>query len=124
MNLKFTSNIEQNGDKFKVAFESKVDISTYKQFTVYEFIDPKTKALNRIEIGDGEVNIFIGQSSMNLVLNHMIQTSYNTPQGEIFLESYLTRLEKKKNKIDFSYILKSNSKKIGEYSLTLELGEI
>jgi len=82
MNIKFTSNIRQNGEKFKIAFESKVEISTYEQFKVYEFTDPKTNALNRVEVSDNEVNIFIGNSSMNLVLNETVSTVYNTPQGK------------------------------------------
>ena len=124
MNLKFTSNIKQNGKKFKISFEAKVNITQYGEFKVYEFIDPKTNVLNRIEVADAKVNIFIGHSSMNLVLNQMIKTSYNTQQGEIFLESFLTRLVKTKNKIDFSYVLENNKTKLGEYNLILEMGEL
>ena len=124
MNIKFTSNIRQNGEKFKISFESKVEISKYKQFIVYEFVDPKTNALNRIEVGDTEVNIFIGNSSMNLVLNEMISTVYNTLQGKLILQAFLSKLEKSDNKIEFAYTLRNKGIKLGKYRLKLEIGEI
>ncbi len=124
MNIKFTSNIRQNGEKFKIAFESKVEISTYEQFKVYEFTDPKTNALNRVEVSDNEVNIFIGNSSMNLVLNETVSTVYNTPQGKLVLQAFLSKLEKSDKKIEFTYTLKSNGAKLGKYRLTLEIGEV
>ena len=124
MNLKFTSNINQGGSKSVISFETKVTISTYNIFKVYEFIDPKTNVLNRIEVSKDEVNIFMGPSSLNLVMNTTINASYNTPQGEIYLSTFLTKLTQKKNKVEFTYNLKSNNKIIGKYSLKLETGEI
>ena len=124
MNLKFTSNINQGGKKSVISFETKVTMSQYNIFKVFEFIDPKTNVLNRIEVAKDEVNIFMGTSSLNMVMKTSIEASYNTPHGEIFLTTYLTKLAQSKNIVEFTYNLKSNNKIIGKYSLKLETGEV
>ena len=123
MNLKFTSNILQNNQKFKVVFETKITISKYQHFTVYEFIDPKTNAQNRIEIDKDKVNIFVGPSSMNLVLHKWIDTSYKTPQGIVMLSSYLINLKTQGNYVRFKYKLNHESNLIGEYDLELVINK-
>ncbi len=118
----FKSNINHNGTKDEISFESEVQVGEFNNFITYEFKEPQNNMMNRIEVSDSKVNIFAGPSSINLELNKKIEIKYQTPHGELFLDSFMTKLNNKnKNNVEFEYSLSKGDEVLGNYKILLQI---
>ncbi|MBX4209705.2 MAG: DUF1934 family protein [Mollicutes bacterium PWAP] len=125
--IEFKSKIKQNGKDNLVKFDSEVQISKWKKFKVYEFLEPVQKIQNRIEISENKVNIFSGPATINLELNKEIIIEYTTEVGFLFMSAYMNKLE---NKVEgeitihkFMYTLTQGETEVGSYELYLKIKE-
>lgn len=123
MKLNFKSTIKQNEEEKVIDFTSHVKISKDNGFKVFEFEDPKSKYMNRIEISERDVNIFSGPASINLTLNEDIKINYTTPEGDLILVSNMSHLLDSEHMIEFKYSLSHNDNEIGLYFIELRIIE-
>lgn len=123
MKLNFKSTITQNENEKIIDFTSHVKISKDNEFKVFEFEDPQSKLMNRIEISDRDVNIFSGPASINLSLDEDVKINYTTPQGDLLLVSNMSHLIDSEHHIEFKYTLKHNDSEIGLYFIELKIIE-
>lgn len=110
----------------KIEFTAKVITSVWEQYNVYEFIDPQTNTMNRIEVSDTSVNIVAGINTMNLLLGQdMNQTYLGDPEGinKISFVSHLLHIDNSNQEnINFEYTLKDlGGNLIGNYNITLKI---
>lgn len=109
-----------------IEFTSKVVISKWDQYDVYEFIEPQTNTMNRIEVSDTGVNIMTGINTMNLLLGQDVQQEYlGDPEGinKISFVSHLLNIDNSnQNSILFEYTLKDmGGNLIGNYNIALDI---
>ena len=123
MYIQFISNIKQGENDNKIDFTALVNISSYEGLVAYEFKDPSTDVLNRIEVSEEAINIFIAQNTINIKLNKMCNVNYDTPQGMIVFQSFGKKFEIKKDNIKFEYNLEQNGNTLGEYFIELKILE-
>ena len=122
MIINFKSKIDNNGVKNEIKFSSKVEISKYQVFDVFEFKEPSKNEMNRIEISDNKINIISGPSTIELELGNKIEIVYQIQNtGQINLHTMLHKLERDNNKVFFEYSLINENKIIGNYQIFLEL---
>ncbi len=121
MNITFTSLITVEGKENKIEFTSPVTISNENGMDIFEFVEPSNDIMNRIEVTPMLVNIFAGPNTINLKLQEKVQVQYDTPQGPLFLDSEMHRIEISKSLIEFDYDLYAAGKIIGKYSITLNI---
>lgn len=122
MNITFTSEIKNGTDKVeKIQFTAPVSTRIENNMRVFEFEEPQNKVMNWIEVGDNNVNIISGPSTINLLLDTDIHIEYPTPAGTIHFTSNMKELQQSDQKISFIYHLSQGQKVFGEFKITLEI---
>ena len=122
MTITFKSTIKrENEEDTVIEFEAPVEITTMAEYSVYEFLEPQNKVMNRIEVSPQRVNIFAGPSTVILVLNELIQNDYFTPQGTIMFDSELKELNIEKDKIHLQYTLGQLNNPFGNFHINLKI---
>ncbi len=121
MNLTFTSIVTQNGEDKKIEFTSPSKISKQGKFKVYEFKDPTSQVSNHIEVSPTEVNIFAGPSTINLVLNELVENRYQIGETTQIIQSFLSEINSEKGYVDFKYTLGMNGSEFGKYNIILKI---
>ncbi len=122
MIIEFKSKIKQNEENNLIEFKAPVNIYNRDKFAIFEFADPQSKIMNMIEISDDEINIFAGSMTINLQLNKKVTIEYIAPQGAVYFVSWLEKITKQKEEINFLYTLSNqNDVVLGEYDITLKI---
>lgn len=122
MNITFTSEINNGTDKTeKIQFTAPLNTRIENNMRVFEFEEPQNKVMNWIEIGENNVNIISGPTTINLVLDTDIHIEYPTPAGTIHFTSKMSELEQSDDKVTFKYSLSQGQKVFGEFKITLEI---
>lgn len=122
MNITFTSEIKNETGKIeKIQFVAPVNTRIENSMRVFEFEEPQNKVMNWIEIGENNVNIISGPSTINLVLDTDIHIEYQTPAGAIHFTSKMSELKHSEDKVAFKYSLSQGQKTFGEFKITLEI---
>ncbi len=122
--INFISNIDHNGDKQEISFQSAVEVTKYEGLTSYEFKEPNMNVMNRIEVSETQVNIFAGSSSINLELNKSINIEYQTPNGTLLLDSFLEKMDcSNLDDVKFQYTLSQKDEIVGRYNINLKIEE-
>ncbi|QJB71272.1 DUF1934 family protein [Mycoplasma sp. 1654_15] len=129
MIIKFSSTIKSPGiEDQKLSFSSKLErekeisFDTQEEFTSYTFTNPENKGILRIEIYKNKALLITEMSTILLDKNKKQTIEYNTPHGQMFLESSLQLLSEEENQVDIHYTLHTlKNELVGQYFVRLEI---
>ncbi|MDJ1645506.1 hypothetical protein [Mycoplasma phocimorsus] len=111
--------------EFNVPYTQDTFIDKDIEFEVYEFIDPKSKLINRFEFSATKVNLIAGVSTLLFELNQKIANEYTIYDGKnkfkAYLHTHLTSLNITEKHKSFSYTLFDGERKMGNITISLEI---